>query len=243
MILSGIFSRLVALIGAVAILLRHRHDGPQEPAFGNVPKIPTAKPQGIPTLKMPTARGWTAGRTPIAAPGLKVNAFATGLQHPRWIHVLPNGDVLTAEALSEPGGIRTVFDYAMLSTMKRAAAVGVSPNRITLLRNADRDGRAEVREVFLGGLNQPFGMALLGDTFYVGNTDGVVAFPYRAGETRINATGQKLTNLKPGGHWTRSLLASPDGRKLFIGVGSLSKLATLATAAWRRKRSGPPSTS
>ena len=129
------------------------------------------------------------GQTPIAAPGLKVNAFAAGLKHPRWIHVLPNGDVLVAEALTVAGPVRTVFDYAMVSTMKRAAAVGVSPNRITRLRDADGDGVAETREVFLEGLNQPFGMALLDDTFYVGNTDGVVAFPYAAGATRITGPG------------------------------------------------------
>jgi glucose/arabinose dehydrogenase len=174
---------------------------------------------------MPTAKGWTAGQTPVAAPGLQVNAFAAGLKHPRWIHVLPNGDVLTAEALSTPGGIKSVFDYAMFSTMKRAAAVGESPNRITLLRDADGDGVAETREVFLAGLNQPFGMAQLGDTLYVGNTDGVMAFPYAPGDTRISAVGRKLNELKPGGHWTRSLLASPDGRKLYIGVGSLSNIA------------------
>ena len=102
MSLSGIFARMVALIGAVAILLRHRPEGPREPALGSAPNIPVAKPQGIPTLKMPTARGWAAGQTPVAAAGLKVNAFATGLKHPRWIHVLPNGDVLAAEALSLP---------------------------------------------------------------------------------------------------------------------------------------------
>ncbi len=112
----------------------------------------------------------------------------------------------------------------MVSTMRRAAAVGVSPNRITLLRDADGDGVAETREVFLEGLNQPFGMALLGDNFYVGNTDGVVAFPYAAGATRITAPGRKLTEFKPGGHWTRSLLPSPDGRKLFVGVGSFSNI-------------------
>ena len=231
MSLSGIFARMVALIGAVVILLRHRPEGPREPALGSAPNIPVAKPQGIPTLKMPTARGWAAGQTPVAAAGLKVNALATGLKHPRWIHVLPNGDVLAAEALSLPGGIRSIFDYAILSTMRRAAAVGVSPNRITLLRDADGDGTAEVREVFLDGLNQPFGMALLGDTFYVANTDAVVAFSYRAGETRIDATGRKVTNLKPGGHWTRSLLASPDGRKLFIGVGSLTNIGDSGMAA------------
>ena len=118
----------------------------------------------------------------------------------------------------------TMFDYAMVATMKRAAAAGVSPNRITLLRDADRDSVAETRETFLSGLNQPFGMALLGDTFYVGNTDGVVAFPYQAGATRITAPGRKLTAFKPGGHWTRSLLPSPDGKKLFIGVGSLTNI-------------------
>ncbi|TSD84598.1 sorbosone dehydrogenase family protein [Mycobacterium sp. KBS0706] len=226
MSLSGIFARVVALVGTGAIHLRHRHDGPRQPAFGSTPAIPAAKPQGsIPTLKMPTAKGWTAGQTPVAAPGLQVNAFAAGLKHPRWIHVLPNGDVLTAEALSAPGGIKSVFDYAMFSTMKRAAAVGESPNRITLLRDADGDGVAETREVFLAGLNQPFGMAQLGDTLYVGNTDGVMAFPYTPGDTRISAAGRKLNDLKPGGHWTRSLLASPDGRKLYIGVGSLSNIA------------------
>ena len=229
--MSAIFARLVALIGAIAIFFRHRGDGSREQAFGSAPKIPAARPQGIPTLKMPTARGWNAGQTPIAAAGLQVNAFATGLKHPRWIHVLPNGDVLTAEALSVPGGIRSAFDYAMFSTMKRAAAVGDSPNRITLLRDSDGDGVAETREVFLDGLNQPFGMTLLGDTFYVGNTDSVMAFPYTAGDTRIGATGRKLVDLKPGGHWTRSLLASSDGRKLYIGVGSLSNIADHGMAA------------
>ena len=225
MSLSGIFARLVALIGAALVLLRRLEGGAREPALGSAPAIPAAKPQGVPTLKMPTARGWAQGRTPIAAPGLKVNAFAAGLKHPRWIHALPNGDVVVAEALNLMGPIKSVFDYAMFSTMKRAAAVGDSPNRITLLRDADNDGVAEIREAFLEGLNQPFGMALLGDTFYVGNTDGVVAFPYVAGARRITAPGRQLTAFKPGGHWTRSLLPSPDGSKLFVGVGSLTNIA------------------
>ena len=226
MSLSDIFSRFVALIGAMAILWRRMQFVPREQAVGAAPAIPTARPQGsIPTLKMPTAKGWTEGQTPIAAPGLKVNAFATGLKHPRWIYALPNGDVLTAEALFMPGGITSVFDYAMVSTMRRAAAVGVSPNRITLLRDADGDGRAEVQEPFMEGLNQPFGMALVGDTFYVGNTDGVMAFPYATGATRINAQGRRITTFKPGGHWTRSLLLSSDKRKLYAGVGSLSNIA------------------
>ena len=221
---SDIFARLVALIGAGLIVVRRRQGGPREPAFGSTPAIPQARKQGIPTLKMPTAKGWGPGQTPVAAPGLKVNAFAAGLRHPRWIHVLPNRDVLVAESLQEGTAIKTAFDYAMFATMKRAAAVGVSPNRITLLRDADGDGVAETREVFLDGLRQPFGMALLDDTFYVGNTDGVVAFPYTAGINRIVGPGRRLAEFKPGGHWTRSLLPSPDGRKLFVGVGSLSNI-------------------
>jgi glucose/arabinose dehydrogenase len=222
---SGMFARVVALIGAVVIVVRRMTNGSDEPAWGSTPAIPAARPQGIPTLKMPTAQGWAQGQTPVAAPGLKVNAFAAGLKHPRWIHVLPNGAVLVAEATTAERPARSVFEYAMISTMKRAAAVGLSANRITLLRDADGDGVAEIQEEFMAGLNQPFGMALLGDTFYVGNTDGVMAFPYSSGATRITAPGRKVTTFKPGGHWTRSLLPSPDGTKLYAGVGSLSNIA------------------
>jgi glucose/arabinose dehydrogenase len=167
----------------------------------------------------------------MAAPGLKVNAFAAGLKHPRWIQVLPNGDVLTAEALTMANPIKGAVDLAMFSTMQRAAAVGDSPNRITLLRDEDGDGVAETRSVFLDNLNQPFGMALLGNTFYVGNTDGLMAFPYDADADRITGTGRKLAGFKPGGHWTRSILPSPDGSKLYIGVGSLSNIAENGMAA------------
>ena len=224
---SDVFARVVALVGGAARVSRQLTQGSHEPAWGSAPAIPAAKPQGnIPTLKMPTAQGWAKGQTPVAAPGLKVNAFATGLKHPRWIHVLPNGDVLVAESSNVPRTVmRNVFDYAMVSTMRRAGAVGVSANRITLLRDADGDGVAEIQEVFLDGLNQPFGMAMLGDTFYVGNTDGVVAFPYTTGARRITAPGRTLATFKPGGHWTRSLLPSPDGRKLYVGVGSSSNIA------------------
>src|SRR6202142_3497945 len=232
MSLSAIFARIVAAIGAAALLWRRLQGAAPEPAFGSAPVVPVAKPQGaLPTLKMPTARGWTDGQVPVAAPGLKVNAFATGLKHPRWIHVLPNGDVLVAESNQIAGPVRTVFSYAMQATMRRARALGVSANRITLLRDHDGDGIAEKRETFMEGLNQPFGMALLGDTFYVGNTDGVVAFPYTAGADRITAAGRELPALKPGGHWTRSLLPSPDGRKLYVGVGSSSNIAENGMAA------------
>jgi glucose/arabinose dehydrogenase len=224
--LSGFFARIVALIGAVALRWRRLRGAAPKPAWGGAPEIPVAKPQGIiPTLKMPTARGWSDGQKPTAAPGLKVNAFAAGLDHPRWIEVLPNGDVLIAEATQVAGPPRSVFHYAMQATMRRADALGVSANRITLLRDLDGDGVAETRKTFMEGLNQPFGMALVGDTFYVGNTDGVVAFPYTAGADRITAQGKKLVTFKPAGHWTRSLLPSGDGKKLYAGVGSLTNIA------------------
>jgi glucose/arabinose dehydrogenase len=224
--MSGIFARIVALIGAGAILWRRRRGTTAKQAWGSAPVVPAAKPQGsLPTLKMPTAQGWRDGQTPVAAPGLKVNAFATGLKHPRWIHVLPDGGVLVAESNQVPEPVTGVFGYAMQATMRRADALGDSANRITLLRDANGDGTAEKRETFMQGLNQPFGMALVGDTFYVGNTDGVMAFPYAANADRITAAGRKLATFKPGGHWTRSLLPSPDGTKLFVGVGSLSNIA------------------
>ena len=223
---SSLFARFVALVGAGALAWRKMQGAQPKPAWGNAPEIPEAKPQGaIPTLKMPTARGWHDGQLPVAAAGLKVNAFAKGLDHPRWIEVLPNGDVLIAEATQVAGRPRSMFHYAMQATMRRADALGVSANRITLLCDRDGDGVAETRGTFIEGLNQPFGMALLGDTFYVGNTDGVVAFPYAPGADRITAQGRKLVTFKPAGHWTRSLLPSADGRKLFAGVGSLTNIA------------------
>ncbi len=230
---SSLFARGVALVGATAVAVRRQRDGEPAPAWGSAPDIPPPRSQGaIPTLKMPTAHGWSEGRKPIAAPGLAVNAFATGLAHPRWIEVLPNGDVLVAESATLPReAMRSLFDYAMTTTMRRAGAVGPSANRITRLRDADGDGVAETRTSFLEGLNQPFGMALIGDQFHVGNTDGVVAFPYEPGAARITAPGRRIASFKPGGHWTRSLLASPDGRKLYVGVGSSSNIGDDGLAA------------
>ncbi len=223
--LSALFARLVAAVGAILIVWRKAAAGPLPQAVGDAPAIPAAKPQGsLPTLKMPTAKGWEPGHLPTAAPGLKVNAFAMDLKHPRWIEVLPNGDVAVAEALSVAGGISSIFDYAMISTMRRAAALGDSPNRITLLRDQDRDGTAEIKETFLDGLNQPFGMALVGETFYVGNTDALVAYNYKQGATRLAGPARAIANFKPGGHWTRSLLLSPDKTKIYVGVGSLSNI-------------------
>ncbi len=216
-------ARATALVGATMVLLR-RYGAPKTQAMGASPAIPEAKKQGIMTLKMPTAKGWEAGHLPTAAAGLKVNAFASGLLHPRWIEVLPNGDVLVAEALQQADPPKTLMDRAMQATMRRARALGVSANRITLWRDADGDGVAEQREVFLENQNQPFGMALIDGTFYVGNTDGISSFAYNDGDLHLSPEGTKLCDFKPGGHWTRSLIASPDGTKIYAGVGSLSNI-------------------
>jgi glucose/arabinose dehydrogenase len=222
--MSKIVAKGVAMIGGAAIMMRRFGATTDKPAFGPEADVPEAKAQGIMTLKMPTAQGFAPGKTPNAAPGLKVNAFATGLDHPRWMEVMPNGDVLVAEAMSTPGGIRTPFDYAIVATMKRAKATGVSANRITRLSDADGDGIAETQETFLTGLNQPFGMALKGETFYVGNTDGIVTYNYDPATGNVSGEGKKITDFKPNGHWTRSLLFNGDKSKLYAGVGSLSNI-------------------
>lgn len=216
-------ARAAAVVGGTMVLVR-RMSAPGKQAVGAAPAIPEAKKQGIMTLKMPTAKGWGPGQVPTAAPGLKVNAFASDLKHPRWIEVLPNGDVLVAEALQEAGTAKTLLERATQATMRRAGAVGVSANRITLWRDTDGDGVAETREVFLEGQNQPFGMALVDGTFYVGNTDGIVSFAYEEGSTKLTGPGTRLVDFKPGGHWTRSLIVSPDRTKIYAGVGSKTNI-------------------
>jgi len=222
----SLLARLVALVGDVTVAFRHSRDGERAPVYGTAPAIPEPKSQGIlPTLKMPTAKGWEGDHKPTAAPGLKVNAFARGLVHPRNMHVLPNGDVLVAESMGESGAPGSLFDHAMSATMKRARASGISPNRVTLLRDADGDGVAEESHAYIENVRQPFGIALVGDTLYVGSSDALLAYPYEAGATRITAPGRKLMDLVPGGHWTRNLIASKDGTKLYVAVGSLSNIA------------------
>ena len=216
-------AKATAIVGGTMVALR-RVGAPKTQAVGAAPTIPEARKQGIMTLKMPTAKGWAPGHVPNAAPGLKVNAFATDLDHPRWIEVLPNGDVLVSEAKQEGSPPKTLMDRAAHATMRRAKAIGTSANRITLWRDSDGDGVAETRTVFLEGQNQPFGMALVDGTFYVGNTDGILSFPYAEGDTRLTGLGRKLVDFKPGGHWTRSLLLSPDRTKIYAGVGSLSNI-------------------
>jgi glucose/arabinose dehydrogenase len=181
--------------------------------------------------KHPKVIGWPDGKTPTAPPGFKVTLFADGFDSPRWLYVLPNGDLLVAESRSMPP---RQADPDKKKALKESKTVtGGSANRITLLRDADRDGKPEVREVFLANLNQPFGMCLVGETFFVANTDSVVAFPYAEGQTKIEAAGRKILDLPAGGynnHWTRNLLASADGKKLYISVGSGSNVAEHGTA-------------
>jgi glucose/arabinose dehydrogenase len=167
---------------------------------------------------------WTKGQAPKAASGLQVVAFAQGLKHPRWLHVLPNGDVLVAEAATEPS--RSWSPRALIQNwvQRRSGAIVESANRITLLRDTDGDGKADRQFVLLDGLRQPFGMALVGEHLYVANTDSVVRFPYRPGETRIADKGRKLLDLPVGHHWTRALLASADGTRLYATVGSGSNI-------------------
>jgi glucose/arabinose dehydrogenase len=212
---------------------------PDDAGTGREPALPPPKQNLFPTLQVARAVGWPAGARPQAAPGLSVAAFADGLDHPRWLHVLPNGDVLVAEtnappnkdAESKTGGIRAWF---MRRAMAKAGAGAPSPNRITLLRDTDHDGRADVRSVFVDQLNSPFGMALVGNEFYVANTDAVVRYRYEPGETRLVDNGARLAALPAGPinhHWTKDLIASPDGRYLYATVGSNSNVGENGMAA------------
>jgi glucose/arabinose dehydrogenase len=203
---------------------------PFSAGVGPDPVLPPPSTSLIPTVDIAPAIGWPEGVQPRGAPGTRVTAFARGLDHPRWVYVLPNGDVLVAEtnAPPRPEDEKGIRGRAMKAIMKRAGAGVPSANRITLLRDADGDGVAETRSVFLEGLNSPFGMALVRDVLYVANTDAVVGFPYKRGETQIRAKGEKLVDLPAGArnhHWTKNLIASPDGAKLYVTVGSNSNVA------------------
>jgi glucose/arabinose dehydrogenase len=201
---------------------------PLEAGIGPRPQLPPAENALIPAIKVSKATGWPAGTTPAAAPGLRVNAFATGLDHPRWICTLPNGDVLVAET-SAPGtdpGPPGLKGYFFKKFDKKAGGAVPSANRITLLRDADGDGRAETQSVLLSGLRSPFGMALVGGELFVANADSLVAVPFQPGMTSISASPRLVARLPAGRnhHWTKSLVASPDGRWLYVGVGSNSNV-------------------
>jgi len=198
--------------------------------YGPNPTLPEPDTSLIPTIHVVKAVGWADGEQPAAAPGAMVNAFAKGLDHPRWLHVLPNGDVLVAEtnAPPRPDDGKGIKGWFFKRYQKQAGGAVPSANRITLLRDTDGDGSAELRLPFLSGLNAPFGMALVGETLYIANTDAVVKVSYTPGATAITETPQKVADL-PGGslnhHWTKGLIASPDGSKLYAAVGSNSNIA------------------
>jgi glucose/arabinose dehydrogenase len=203
---------------------------PVEQGYGSSPTLPAPKSAMIPTVKVAAAVGWPNGAKPKPASGFAVAAFATGLDHPRTLLTLPNGDVLVTEtnAPPKPEDGKGIKGWVMTWMMKRAGAGVPSANRITLLRDADGDGVAETRTAFVENLNSPFGMALVGNELFVANADAVVKVPYRDGETKITAQPVKVTDL-PGGpinhHWTKDLVASPDGSKLYATVGSNSNVA------------------
>ena len=203
---------------------------PFSAGVGPNPMLPPPNKSLIPTVLIAPAKGWPDGAKPVPTAGASVTAFATSLEHPRWIFVLPNGDVLVAEtnAPPKPEDGKGIRGWIMRKVMKRAGAAAPSANRIMLLRDADGDGVAEVRSVFLEELNSPFGMALVGNDFYVATTDALMRFPYTSGATRISAAGTKLVDL-PGGpinhHWTKNLIASRDGSRLYATVGSNSNIA------------------
>ena len=197
---------------------------------GKDPLLPPPRSSLIPTVKIAPAVGWPPGETPTAAPGTVVTRFADGLDHPRWVYVLPNGDVLVAEtnAPERPEFGKGIKGWFMKLFMKKAGAAVPSANRITLLRDSDADGVPEIRSVFLEGLNSPFGMMLVANDFYVANTDAIMRFTYKVGQTRIEARGTKVLDLPAGPlnyHWTRNLIASRDGERLYVTVGSNSNVA------------------
>ena len=213
----------VAGCGEVATL-------PADAGFGPRPTLPAPNSTLLPTVKIAPAKGWPAGIMPTPAAGLAVQAYARDLDHPRWLYVLPNGDVLVAEtnAPPKPEDGKGIKGWIMKLVMKRAGAGTPSANRITLLRGIQGDGVAQTRSIFLQGLNSPFGMALVSDFLYVANSDAIMRFPYHEGDTHITSPGVKILDLPAGPinhHWTKNIIASPDGKRLYVTVGSNSNVA------------------
>ena len=203
---------------------------PVSAGTGADPALPPPNPTLVPTVNVAPATGWAAGEMPQAAPGTQVAAFARDLDHPRWLYVLPDGDVLVAEtnAPPRPDDLTGLKGWFAKRVMTKAGARTPSANRITLLRDTDGNGVADQRSTFIEGLNSPFGMTLVGDSLYVATTDAVLRFPYRSGDLRMAAAAVKLVDLPAGRlnhHWTKNLIASPDGTKLYVTVGSNSNVA------------------
>ena len=200
---------------------------PLDAVTGPAPQITAGREQIFPTIAVADVDRWKTGEAPVVAPGLVVERFAEGLDHPRNLYTLPNGDILVAETNSPPRKMGGVEGLVMKWLMGKAGADVPSANRITLLRDANGDGQAELKTPFLTGLNSPFGMVLIGEKLYVANTNGLLVFPYKTGDTKITAKGKELTKFNaraPNNHWTRNLAASPDGKKIYISVGSNSNI-------------------
>ena len=200
---------------------------PLEATTGVEPALTDVRSENFPTINIAKASPWGKGEGPVAAEGFVVERFAEGLDHPRSMFRLPNGDLLVAETNSPPRTNKGIEGWVMRNLMSKAGAGTESANRITLLRDNDKDGKVDERFTFLENLNSPFGMALIDDTLYVANTDAVYAYPYVEGETKVTAEGRKVANLNakaPNNHWTRDLLASQDGKYLYISVGSNSNI-------------------
>jgi glucose/arabinose dehydrogenase len=209
---------------------------PTQAGFGVNPDLPKPHDQWLPLVNIAPAKGWRDGAMPTAAPGLKVSMFAGGLDHPRWLYTLPNGDVLVAETNSppHPDDLKGVTKLAHDVITRIAGADTRSANRITLLRDTRGNGAADVKSVFLGGLNSPFGMALIGHDLYVADTDAILKFPYVDGETHIDARPVKVADLPAGTinhHWTKNIVASPDGTRLYVAIGSNSNAGEHGLAA------------
>jgi len=203
---------------------------PSSAGFGPAPNLPPPTHTLLPTVDIAPAKGWPEGKAPTPAAGLKVTAFATDLEHPRWLFVLPNGDVLVAEtnAPERPEDAKGIKGAAMKAVMKKAGSAVPSANRITLLRDEDGDGIAETRTKFLENLTSPFGMTLIGGDLYVANTDAIVRFDYRPSQTEIRTAGERMFELPAGPinhHWTKNVIASRDGKKLYATSGSNSNIA------------------
>jgi glucose/arabinose dehydrogenase len=221
----------VVVIAALAAFLVTRGDHaklPETAATGPSPTLPEPTKTLIPTVHIAPAKGWRDGAKPAAANGLAVNALATGLSHPRWLYVLPNGDVLVAESDGppRPDDAKGIKGFIFRTVQKRAGAGAPSANRITLLRDANGSGVA-TKTIFLEGLNSPFGMTLVGNDLYIANTDAIVRFPYTEGATRITDAGVKVADLPAGPinhHWTKNVIASRDGSRLYATVGSNSNV-------------------
>ncbi len=218
-------SALALVLTLGSTMISAQVDERYPPGWGPSPQLPQPQSSTLPTLKWSVdSEDWPADATPKAAQGLQVKAFAKGLKHPRWIHVLPNGDVLVAEAATEASESWNPRALVQSAVQRRAGSITENANRISLLRDTTGDGVADQQEVFLEGLRQPFGMALIGDQLYVANTDSVVRFPYKEGDTKITDKGTKIIDLPVGHHWTRAL-ASRDGKTLYVTVGSGSNVA------------------